>query len=161
VSGQAGSAGLDAGMAVEAAATAVQVAIRTAALAGCVVPEWAGTVAGLLEDWCQQLGPGGWSAGQAGTARTPGVLDAPWRLGVLAGSCVPAAPLTTHPLLMWLWLRFGLRRCLACGRMGNRSLQPAHPLLSAARARTWRCVDQLACRRRRLGRGPDRAEVAP
>ena len=150
MSGQPGSAGLDAGLAVETAATAVQVAIRTAAITGDVVPEWAGTVAGLLEDWSRQLGPDRWAAGQAGTARTAGMLRrAPLGTAVLASAVVPAAPPPTHPLLTWLRLRLGVRRCLACGRLGNRSLQPAHALVSPARARTWRCTDRLACRQRR------------
>jgi hypothetical protein len=141
--------GLDAGLAVETAVSAVRVAIRTAVLTGDVVPDWAGTVAGLLEDWSQQFGPGGAAAGQAGTARTSGVLDAPSRKGVLAGSDVLAVPLPAHPLLVWLRLHFGLRRCLACGRLGNRSLEPAHPLISPAWARTWRCGDRDGCRQRR------------
>jgi hypothetical protein len=145
-------AGLDAGLAVETAVSAVRVAIRTAALAGDLVPDWAGTVAGLLEDWSQQFGPGGAAAGQAGTARTSGVLDAPWRKGVLAGSDVPAVPLPAHPLLVWLRRRVGVRRCLACGRLGNRSLAPAHPLVSPAWARTWRCSDREGCRQRRTRR---------
>jgi hypothetical protein len=150
VSGQAGSVGLDAGLAVETAVSAVWVAIRTAALTGDVVPDWAGTVAGLLEDWSQQFGPGGEAAGQTSMARTPGVLDAPWRKGVLASAVVPAVPLPAHPLLTWLRLRFGLGRCLACGRLGNRSLQPAHPMVSPATARTWRCTDGDGCRKRRV-----------
>src|SRR6266536_6687723 len=129
-------ADLDAGLAVATAVSAVQLAIRTAAITGDRVPDWAATVAGLLEDWSQQLGPGGRAAGQAGTARTPGVLAAPVRMGVLAGGCVPAAPLPAHPLLTWLRLRLGVRRCLACGQLGNRSLQPAHPLVSPPRAQT-------------------------
>jgi hypothetical protein len=149
VSGQAQGAGLDAGLAVETAVSAVRVAIRTAALTGDVVPKWAGTAAGLLEDWSQQFGPEGAAARQAGTARTPGALDAPSRKGVLPWSCVLAAPLPAHPLLTWARLRFGLRRCLACGRLGNRSLQPAHPLVSPARARTWRCTDRDGCHQRR------------
>jgi hypothetical protein len=149
VSGQAGGTGLDAGLAVETAVSAVRVAIRTAALTGDVVPDWAGTVAGLLEGWSAQVGPGGEAAGQAGMARTPGVLDVPSGMGVVASVMVPAVPLRAHPLLTWLRLRFGLRRCLVCGRLGNRSLQPAHPLVSPARARTWRCTDRDGCRQRR------------
>jgi hypothetical protein len=152
VSGQAGGAGLDAGLAVETAVSAVRVAIQTAALTGDVVPAWAGTVAGLLQDWSQQLGPGGAAAGQAGAARTPGVLDAPLRKGVLAGGHVLAAPLPAHPLLVWLRLRLGVRRCLACGRLGNGSLAPADPLVSPAWARTWRCSDRDSCRQRRTSR---------
>jgi len=59
VSGQLERAGLDAGQAVATAASAVEFAIRTAAITGAEVPGWAGTVAGLLEDWSQQLDPGG------------------------------------------------------------------------------------------------------
>jgi hypothetical protein len=145
-------AGLDAGLAVETAVSAVRVAIRTAALAGDVVPDWAGTVAGLLEDWSQRLGPGGAAAGQASMARTPGVLDAPSRKGVLADDYVLAVPLPAHPLLVWLRLHVGVRRCLVCGRLGNRSLQPAHPLVSPAWARTWRCRDRDGCCQRRTSR---------
>lgn len=142
----------DAGLAVETAVSAVRVAIRTVALAGDVVPDWAGTVAGLLEDWSQQLGPGGAAAGQAGTARTPGVLDAPSRKGVLASSDVLAVPLPAHPLLVWLRLRLGVRCCLACGRLGHSGLEPAHPLVPPAWARTWRCSDRDGCRQRRTRR---------
>jgi hypothetical protein len=156
MSGQAGSAGLDAGLAVETAVSAVRVAIRTAALTGEVVPDWAGTVAGLLEDWSAQLGPGGPAAGQAATARTPGVLDAPSRKGVLASAVVPAVPPSTHPLPTWARLRFGLRRCLACGRIGRGSLEPASLRVPPQVARTWRCVDRLACRTRRLQRSVPR-----
>jgi hypothetical protein len=159
VNGQGAHAGMDAGLAVATAASAVELAIRMVAVSGAEVPDWAGTVAGLLAGWSQQLGPGGWTAGQAGSARTPGVVQAPARLGVLARSPGPAAPLSTHPLAMWLRLRFGLRRCLACGQLGNGSLQPAHPLVLPARARTWRCVDRPACQERRLRREPDPAEV--
>jgi hypothetical protein len=152
MSGQAGGAGLDAGLAVATAVSAVRLAIRTAVVTGDEVPGWAGTVAGLLEDWSQQLEPGGRAAGQAGTARIPGVLAAPSRMGVLARSPEPAAPLSAHPLLTWLRLRFGVRRCLACGQAGNRTLQPAHPMVSPARAQTWRCTDGVGCRRRRIRR---------
>jgi hypothetical protein len=145
-------AGLDAGLAVETAVSAMRVAIRTAARAGDVVPDWAGTVAGLLEDSSQQLGPGGAAAGQAGTARTSGVLEAPSRKGVLAGSDVLAVPLPAQPLLVWLRLHLGVRRCLACGRLGHSSLEPAHPLVSPAWARTWRCSDREGCRQRRTSR---------
>jgi hypothetical protein len=145
-------AGLDAGLAVATAVSAVRVAIRTAAFTGDEVPDWAAMVAGLLEDWSQQLGPGGPAAGQAGTARTPGVRAAPVRMGVLAGGVVPAAPLPAHPLLIWLRLRLGVRRCLACGRLGQGGLAPASPLISPASARTWRCTDWVGCRRRRSRR---------
>jgi hypothetical protein len=150
--GQIPGARLDAGLAVETAVSAVRVAIRTAVITGDVVPDWAGTVAGLLEDWSQQLGPGGAAAGQAGTARTPDVLGASARLGVLATAVVPAAPLPAHPLLTWLRLRLGVRRCLACGWLGNGSLQPAHPMVLPARARTWRCTDRVGCRGRHTSR---------
>jgi hypothetical protein len=86
-------------VAAAAAAWAVEVAIQASRSSGAVVPGWAETAAELLREWSGQLDQGGWAAGQAGTARTPGALGAPWRLGVLAGSCVPAAPLPTHPLL--------------------------------------------------------------
>jgi hypothetical protein len=157
VSGAAAAPDVDARVAAAAAAWAVELAIRATRTNGEQVPGWAGTVVELLHDWSGQLGP---AAGQAGTARTPGVLDAPPRLGVLAGSCVPAARPPTYPLATWLRLRLGVRRCLACGRLGDRTLQTAHPLVSPAKSRTWRCVDQLACRQRRLRREPDRAEVA-
>jgi hypothetical protein len=150
--GQTPGVGPDAGLAVEAAVSAVRVAIRTAALTGEVVPDWAGMVAGLLEVWSQQLGPGGAAAGQAGTARTPGMLDAPSGKGVRVGSDVLAAPLPAHPLLTWLRLRWGVRRCLACGRLGRGSLEPASPLVLPARARTWRCVNRDGCRQRRIRR---------
>jgi len=153
VSGQAGRAGLDAGQAVATAASAVELAIRTALITGDEVPDWAGMVAGLLEDWSQQLEPGGPAAGQAGTARTAGMpRRPPLRMTVLARAVVPAAPLPAHPLLTWLRLRLGVRRCLACGRLGQGSLEPASPLVSPARARTWRCTDRLGCRRRRTSR---------
>lgn len=160
MNGAAAAPDVDAQVAAATAAWAVELAIRATRTSGEQVPGWAGTVAELPHDWSQQLGPGGRAAGQAGTARTPGVFTAPPRLGVLAGSCVPAAPLPTHPLLTWARLRFRVRRCLACGRLGNRSLQPAHPLVSPARARTWSCADRLACRQRRVRREPDRVEVA-
>jgi len=152
VSGQAGRAGLDAGQAVATAASAVELAIRAAAVTGAEVPGWAATVAGLLEDWSQQLGQDGPTAGQAGAVR---VLGASWRTspaGILAGDGAPAVPLSAHPLATWLRLRVGVRRCLACGHLGNRSLQPAHPLVSPAKARTWRCIDRVGCRRRRIRR---------
>ena len=152
MSGRAAHGGLDAGLAVATAVSAVQLAIRTAAITGDRVPDWAATVAGLLEDWSQQLGPGGPTAGQAGTARTPGVLAAPVRMGVLAGGVVPAAPLSAHPLLTRLRLRFGVHRCLACGRLGQGGLEPASPLVAPAAARTWRCNDRVGCRRRRTRR---------
>jgi len=144
--------GVDAQVAAATAAWALEVAIEASRSSGEQVPGWAGAVAVLLRGWSGQLSPGGWAAGQAGTARTPGVLDAPWRLGVLDGSCVPAALQPTHPLLTWARLRFGVRSCLACGRLGNRSLQPAHPLVSPARARTWRCTDRDGCRQRRTSK---------
>ncbi len=152
MSGQAQGAGPDAGLAVETAATAVRAAILTAALSGTGVPDWAETITVLLEDWSRQLDQGGRAAGQAGTARTPGALDAPSRKGVVAEGHVLAAPLPAHPLLTWARLRFGVRRCLACGRLANRSLQPTHPLVSLARARTWRCADRDCCRQRRTSR---------
>jgi hypothetical protein len=139
-------------VAVETALSAVQVAIRTAALTSDEVPNWAGMVTGLLEDWSQQLDQGGRAAGQAGTARTPGMLDAPSRKGVRVGSDVLAAPLPAQPLLTWLRLRWGVRRCLACGRLGQGSLEPASPLVLLARARTWRCVNRDGCRQRRIRR---------
>jgi len=151
VSGQVQGGGLEAGLAVETAVSAVRVAIRTAALTGDVVPDWAGTVAGLLEGWSQQFGPGG-AAGQAGTARTPGALDAPSRKGVVASAVVPAVLPPTYPLLTWPGLRLGVRRCLACGRIGRGSLDPASLLVPPQFARTWRCVDRPACRTRRLQR---------
>jgi hypothetical protein len=144
---------LTSGPAVATAVSAVELAIRTAAITGDGVPGWAGAVAGLLEDWSQQLGRGGGAAGQAGTARTARMLRrAPLGTAVLARFVVPAAPLSARPLVTWLRLRLGVRRCLACGQAGNRSLQPAHPLVSPARARTWRCTDRLGCRRRRTRR---------
>jgi hypothetical protein len=152
VSRQVQGGGLDAGLAVETAVSAVRVAIRTAALTGEGVPDWAGTVAGLLEGWSEQFGPGG-VAGRAGTARMPGALDAPSRKGVLASAVVPAAPPPTRPLLGWARLCFGVRRCLACGRIGRGSLEPAGLMVPPRVARTWRCVDRLACRTRRLQRG--------
>jgi len=151
VSERTAGAGLDAGLDAGAAALAVQRAIRAATTAGAGVPAWAETVAGLLDAWSQQL-EGGRSAGLAGTARASGVW---WRApgGVLEGVEVPAAPLSAHPLLVWLRLRFGLRRCLACGRLGGYgSLQPASPLVPPAWARTWRCRDQLGCCQRRIQR---------
>jgi hypothetical protein len=149
VSGQAQGAGLTARLAVENAVAAVRVAVRTVLLTGTEVPGWAGTVTGMLQDWSQQLGSGGRVAGPASAARTPGVLDLPAGLGVLAKSGVLAAPLAAYPRWTWLRLRFGVRRCLACGRLGNHGLQPAHPLVSPARARTWRCTDRDVCRQRR------------
>jgi hypothetical protein len=157
VSGQPGERDLDAELAVATAATAVQVAIRTATRTGCVVPEWARPVAGLLQDWSGQLERGGWAAGQAGTAGTAGMPQgASLGTAVLAYAVVPAAPLPTHPLLTWLRLRWGVRRCLACGRLGQGSLQPANLLVPPQLARTWRCVDRLACRTRRLRRSDPR-----
>jgi len=51
--------------------------------------------------------------------------------------------------------RVGLHRCLACGRIGIRGFVAASPLVLPHQARTWRCVDRLACRTRRLERsGP-------
>lgn len=141
--------GVEVRVAAAAAAWVVEVAIQASRSSGDAVPGWAETAAELLREWSGQPGSGGWTAGQAGTARTPGALGASWRLGVLDGSCVPAAPPSTHPLLTWARLRFGVRRCLACGRLGGRSLQPAHPMVSPARARTWRCTDRDGCRQRR------------
>jgi len=54
----------------------------------------------------------------------------------------PVARLSVHPLSTWLRLRFGLRRCLACGLLGWGGLQPASPLVPAQLARTCRCVDR-------------------
>ncbi len=157
MSGPAGRGGVDVGLAVTSAAWAVQRAVRAAAAAGAEVPGWAETAVGLLDAWAGQLqGQGGSRAGLAGAGRASGAW---WRApgGVLEGDRVPAAPLSAHPLGTWLRLRFGLRRCLACGRLGGYgSLQPASPLVPPAWARTWRCGDQLACRRRRLGRGAPR-----
>jgi hypothetical protein len=147
VSSQPGESGLDAGLAVATAATAVQVAIRTAAHAGCVVPEWAGPVAALLQDWSGQLEQGKSAARTAGTPH-----EASLGTAVLADAVVPVAPLPTHPLLTWLRLRWGVRRCLVCGQLGQRRLQPASLLVPPQRARTWRCVDRLACRTRVLRR---------
>jgi len=153
VNGPAGRAGVDAGLAAGAAALAVQRAIRAAATAGAEVPAWAGTVVRLLDDWSGQLDrQGAPRAGLAGTGRIPGAW---WRApcGVLEGAGVPAVPLSAHPLATWLRLRFGVRRCLACGQLGfYGSLQPASPLVAPAKARTWRCADRLGCRRRRLRR---------
>ena len=145
-------AGLDAGLAVATAAAAVQLAIRTAVITGDEVPAWAGTVAGLLEGWSQQLGQGGPTAGQVGAVRVPGASWRTSRAGAPAEDAAPAALLFAHPLLTWLRLRFGIRRCLACGWLGQGSLEPASPLVPPARARTWRCADRLACRRRRIRR---------
>jgi hypothetical protein len=123
---------------------------------GTQTPRWIAMVVALLDDLATQLaqadGQAVGTARQADTARTPGVLAAPARIGVLASAVVPAAPLSTHPLLTWLRLRFGIRRCLACGQGGNRSLQPAHPLVSPAWARTWQCIDRIGCRQRRISR---------
>ena len=152
MSGQAGRAGLDAGQAVATAASAVELAIRTALITGDEVPDWAGMVAGLLEDWSQQLEPGGPAAGQAGAVRVPGASWPTSRARVLAGDEASAVPLSAHPLVTWLRLRLGVHRCLACGRLGQGSLEPASPLVSPARARTWRCTDRLGCRRRRTSR---------
>ncbi len=160
MTGVTAAAEVDARVAAATAAWAVELAIRATRISGEQVPGWAGAVAELLHDWSRQLVTNGWAAGLAGMARTPGVADAPSRLGVVAGSFSPAAPPPAHPLLTWLRLRFGVRRCLACGRLGNGTLQPAHPLVSPARARTWTCVDRLVCRQRRLRREPDREGVA-
>jgi hypothetical protein len=48
--------------------------------------------------------------------------------------------------------RAGLHRCLACGRVGIRGFAAASPLVLPHQVRTWRCVDRLACRTRRLQR---------
>jgi hypothetical protein len=160
VTGAAAAPDVDARAAAATAAWAVELAIRATRTSGEQMPGWAGMVAELLHDWSRHLGPGGWAAGLAGMARTPGVTDAPSRLGVLAGSFLPAAPPPVHPLLTWLRLRFGVRRCLACGRLGNSILQPAHPLVSPARARTWTCIDRHVCRQRRMRREPDREGMA-
>ena len=148
---------VDLEQAAATAARATELAIQVAKTTGAEVPAWAGTVVRLLDDWAGQLeGQGGPRAGLAGTGRIPGAW---WRApcGVLEGAGVPAVPLSAHPLATWLRLRFGVRRCLACGQLGfYGSLQPASPLVAPARARTWRCRDQLACRRRRLGRGEPR-----
>ncbi len=152
MSGRAAHGGLDAGLAVATAASAVELAIRAVAVTGAEVPGWAATVAELLEGWSQQLGQGGPAAGQAGAVRVPGASWPTSRARVLAGDEASAVPLSAHPLVTWLRLRLGVRRCLACGQAGNRSLQPTHPLVSPARARTWRCTDRLGCRRRRTSR---------
>ena len=150
MSDRAARGGVDAGLAVTTAASAMALAIRAATITGAAVPGWAGTVAGLLDDWSWQLAvQGGRTAGQAGTAGTSGVVWRPPPDGVLAGDAVPAAPLSAHPLTSWLRLRLGVRRCLACGHLGTRSLQPAHPLVPPARARTWWCTDRVGCRERR------------
>jgi hypothetical protein len=153
VSGAAAAPELDARVAAATAAWAVELAIQATRTSGEQVPGWAGTVAELLHDWSQQLRPGGWAAGQAGTARTAGIPQlAPLGTTVLARAVVPAASLSARPLATWLRLRLGVRRCLACGQLGNRSLQPAHPSVSPARAWTWRCTDRVGCRRRRTSR---------
>jgi hypothetical protein len=64
--------------------------------------------------------------------------------------------LSAHSLGTWLRLRFGVRRCLACGRIGRSSLEPASLLVPLQLARTWRCVDRPACRTRRLQRSGSR-----
>jgi hypothetical protein len=53
--------------------------------------------------------------------------------------------LPVYPLHTRLRLRFGVHRCLACGRIGQGSLQPASLLVPPQVARTWRCADRLAC----------------
>lgn len=75
---------------------------------------------------------------------------------LLAGGVEGAAPPSANSLGIWLRLRFGVRRCLACGRLGQGSLQPAGLLVAPQLARTWWCVDRLACRMRRLQRSDPR-----
>lgn len=65
----------------------------------------------------------------------------------------PVARLSAHSLSAWLRLRFGLRHCLACGLLSWSGLHPASPLVLSQLARTWRCVDRLNRRARRLRRG--------
>jgi hypothetical protein len=141
---------VDPKLAAAIAAWATDLAAQALYANGDEVPGWVDTVAGLLDDWSWRLAvTDGRIAGRAGTAGTSGVVWRPPPNGVLAGDAVPAALLSAHPLATWVRLRFGVRRCLACGRLGNRGLQPAHPLVSAVRARTWWCIDRDGCRQRR------------
>jgi hypothetical protein len=123
-----------------------QQAARAANAAGVEIPEWAGSAEWMFDDhaWCLTRQPPALS----------GQSERAFRLE-LAVSTVPVVSvrlLPVHPLLTWLRLRFGIRRCLACGRLGQGNLRPAHPLVSPARARTWWCTDRLGCRRRRTRR---------
>jgi hypothetical protein len=69
-----------------------------------------------------------------------------------ASTRTTAPRLSAYPLSTRLRLRFGIHRCLACGRIGQGSLQPASLLVPPHAARTWWCVDRLVCRMRRLER---------
>jgi len=121
-------------------------AARAADAAGVEVPEWAALAECVFDyhAWCL-------------TRQSP-ALSGRSELAFRPEPTVSAVPvvsvlrLSVFPLGTWLRLRFGVRRCLACGRVGNRSLQPANPLVSPARAQTWRCTDRLGCRGRRTSR---------
>jgi hypothetical protein len=123
-----------------------QQAARAANAAGVEIPEWAGSAECMFDyhAWCLTRQPPA-LRGQAEPALQP-------EPAVSTVPVVSMPRLSAHPLGTWLRLRFGMHRCLACGRLGNRSLQPAHPMVSPARARTWWCTDRIGCRRRRTSR---------
>jgi len=127
-----------------------QQAARAANAAGVEIPEWAGSAEWMFDDhaWCLTRQPPVLS-GQSEPAFRP-------ELAVSAVPVVSVRLLPVHPLLTWLRLRLGVRRCLACGRLGQGSLEPASLLVPLARARTWRCTDRLGCRRRRTRRDAGR-----
>ena len=123
-------------------------AIRTAAAVGLEIPGWAGSAEWMFDyqAWCL--------ARRAPALGRPSETVAPPEP---AGSLFPVVsapePLTTAATTP---ARLGLHRCLACGRIGISGFAAASPLLLPHQARTWRCVDRLACRTRRLQRSDPR-----
>jgi hypothetical protein len=103
---------------------------------------------GIASTRCRATRPGTWA--QEGAEILEGRMPADARLPNTAPR------LSAYPLGTWLRLRFGVHRCLACGRLGQDSLQPASLLVAPEVARTWRCVDRTACRLRRLRRSRSR-----
>jgi hypothetical protein len=123
-----------------------QQAVRAANAAGVEIPEWAGSAECMFDDhaWCVTPQPPALN-GQSEPAFRP-------EPAVSTVPVVSMPRLSVYPLGTWLRLRFGVRRCLACGRLGQGSLQPANLLVPPHVARTWRCVDLHTCRRRRTSR---------
>ncbi len=124
-----------------------QQAIRAAGAAGLETPGWAGSAEWMFDYHAWYLAsrpPASRRQAEAAVSAEPAGSLFP-----IVSTRVPLATAATAPA------RFGLHRCLACGRIGIRGFVAASPLVLPHQARTWRCVDRLACRTRRLERsGP-------
>ncbi len=127
-------------------------AIAGAVAADAEVLSRAGTVKWLFDNWTslvRQAAPVPRIGVEPRTARAP--------CGQPRSSLTPIRPQTSDVSCPQATAptRVGLHRCLACGRIGIRGFVAASPLVLPHQARTWRCVDRLACRTRRLERsGP-------